>query len=165
MNIKKSPPPPWRFVFSHPAHFIACGLGSGLSPVASGTAGTLFAWIAYPLVRHGASDMAFAIFLAVAFLLGVYVCDKTGRDLGMADHGAIVWDEIAPFWLVLLFTPQGWRWQLAAFLLFRCFDIVKPPPARFFDRQVHNGFGVMMDDVVAASYTVLVLALAKSILS
>jgi phosphatidylglycerophosphatase A len=62
-------------------------------------------------------------------------------------------------------TPPGWLWQLLAFLLFRLFDIVKPPPARFFDRRIHNGFGVMMDDVVAAGYTLLSLALAKTILS
>lgn len=164
MKIKRSPAPPWRFLFSHPAHFIACGLGSGLSPVASGTFGTLFAWVLYPLLRPQFGDGGFAVFLLLAFAYGVLASDRTGRDLGVVDHGAIVWDEIVPFWGVLFMTPPGWWWQLAAFLLFRCFDIVKPPPADWFDARVKNGFGVMMDDVVAAAYTVLTLAVMKALI-
>lgn len=163
MNIKHSTPPPWRFIFTHPAHFISCGLGSGLSPVASGTAGTLFAWAIYPWLRSHFDEQGFAIFLLAAFLVGIYACDKTGRDLGVADHGAMVWDEIVPFWFVLFLTPEGWLWQSAAFLLFRFFDIFKPPPARFFDISMKNGLGVMMDDAVAAAYTLLALALVKSL--
>jgi len=160
MKIKKSTPPPWRFLFSHPAHFIACGMGSGLSPVASGTVGTLFAWATYPLLRMVIGETGFAVFLLAAFAVGVLACDRTGRDLNEPDHGAIVWDEIMPFWAVLLLAPQDILWQAAAFLLFRFFDIVKPQPARYFDDRMKNGFGVMMDDVVAAAYTVLsVLAL------
>ncbi|MFA6443070.1 MAG: phosphatidylglycerophosphatase A [Sterolibacterium sp.] len=161
--MKRSPPPPWRFLFSHPAHFIACGLGSGLSPVASGTVGTLLAWALYPLLRpqFGGGDSGFAAFLLLAFAYGVSACGRTGRDLGVVDHGAIVWDEIVPFWAVLFMTPPGGWWQLGAFLLFRFFDIVKPPPADWFDAKVKNGFGVMMDDVVAAVYTVLTLAVIK----
>jgi len=162
--IKRSTPPPWRFLFSHPAHFIACGMGSGLSPLASGTAGTLFAWGLYPLLRPHFSEPGFAVFLLLALLVGVYVCDKTGRDLGVADHGAMVWDEIVPFWFVLFLTPETWAWQLAAFGLFRLFDIFKPPPARFLDRNIKNGLGVMLDDVVAAAYALLVLALARTVL-
>ncbi|OIQ95928.1 phosphatidylglycerophosphatase A [mine drainage metagenome] len=162
--IKRSVPPPWRFLFSHPAHFVACGLGSGLSPLASGTVGTLFAWIVYPLLRPHFGATGFAVFLILAFLVGVSACGKTGRDLGVADHGAMVWDEIVPFWLVLFLTPTSWAWQLAAFGLFRLFDIFKPPPARFIDRNVKNGFGVMADDVVAALYALLALALAKALL-
>lgn len=167
MKIKKSPAPPWRFLFSHPAHFIACGLGSGLSPFASGTAGTLLAWALYPLLRpqFGSDDGGFAVFLLLAFAYGVLACDRTGRDLGVVDHGAIVWDEIVPFWAVLFMVPPGWLWQLAAFLWFRVFDIVKPPPANWFDAQVKNGFGVMMDDVVAAGYTLLVLAVIKVVVA
>ncbi len=154
--------PPLKFLLSHPAHFIACGCGSGLSPFASGTAGTIFAWATYPLLRMAiTSDPVFALALGLMFALGVWACNITGRDLGVSDHGAIVWDEIVPFWTVLMFTPSGLLWQLAAFFLFRFFDIVKPQPARFFDREVHNGFGVMMDDVIAAAYTLLTLALLK----
>lgn len=162
--IKKSPPPPFSFLLRHPAHLIACGFGSGLTPVASGTFGTLFAWLSYPLLRNLLpDDVAFAVFLLLAFVLGVTACQITGRNLGVVDHGAIVWDEIVPFWAVLLLTPEGLLWQLAAFLWFRFYDIVKPAPANWFDRKVKNGFGVMMDDVVAAAYTVLTLALFKSL--
>ena len=163
MKIKRSPAPSWRFLFSHPAHFIACGLGSGLSPFASGTAGTLLAWGLYSLLRpqFGSGDGWFAAFLLLAFAYGVVACGRTGRDLGVADHGAIVWDEIVPFWAVLFIAPPGWLWQLAAFLWFRVFDIVKPPPADWFDAKLKNGLGVMMDDVVAAAYTLLTLAIIK----
>lgn len=153
--------PGLRFLFAHPAHFIACGMGSGLSPFAPGTAGTLAAWLLFPLLRPHFSVAGFLVFLAAAFVVGVFACDRTGRALGVADHGSIVWDEIVPFWAVLLLTPAGLVWQLAAFLWFRFYDVVKPPPADFFDLEVKNGFGVMMDDLVAAGYTVLTLAVIK----
>lgn len=153
--------PDLKFLFAHPAHFIACGFGSGLSPVAPGTAGTLAAWLLFPLVRPHFSDAGFLALLVAAFVGGVFAASRTGRDLGAADHGAIVWDEIVPFWLVLLMTPEGWLWQLAAFIWFRFFDITKPQPARWIDGHMKHGFGVMLDDVVAAGYTLLVLALFK----
>ncbi|MEW5781872.1 MAG: phosphatidylglycerophosphatase A [Pseudomonadota bacterium] len=162
--MAKTPPPPVGFLLSHPAHLIACGFGSGLSPFAPGTAGTLFAWLTYPLLRLPfPADGAFAVFLLLAFVLGVTSCQITGRTLGVADHGSIVWDEIVPFWAVLMMTPTGWLWQLAAFLWFRFYDIVKPPPARYFDERVKNGLGVMLDDVIAAAYTIFTLALFKRI--
>lgn len=165
LKIKKSTAPPLRFLFAHPAHFVACGCGSGLSPVAPGTAGTLFAWLTYPLLRLAyPEDLNFALFLALMFIFGSWCCQLTGRHLGVIDHGAIVWDEIVPFWAVLLLTPAGLIWQLAAFLWFRFYDVVKPPPADFFDLEVKNGFGVMMDDLVAAGYTLLTLALFKAVL-
>jgi phosphatidylglycerophosphatase A len=158
--IKKSTPPPFSFLWRHPAHLIACGFGSGLAPVASGTFGTLFAWLTYPLLRGLLPDeLGFAVFLLLAFVLGVTACHITGRALGVTDHGSIVWDEIVPFWAVLMMTPDTLLWQLAAFLWFRFYDIVKPPPANWFDKQVKNGLGVMMDDVIAGAYTVLTLAL------
>jgi phosphatidylglycerophosphatase A len=89
-------------------------------------------------------------------------CTRPAVDLGVIDHGSIVWDEIVPFWLVLLFSPPLWLWQAAAFALFRLFDIVKPQPARYFDEKVKNGFGVMSDDLIAAGYTLLVLAIRAS---
>jgi len=163
--MQRSPAPSWRFLFSHPAHFIACGMGSGLSPVASGTAGTLLAWALYPLIRPQFGDGEFAVFLLLAFAYGVVACGRTGRDLGVADHGAMVWDEIVPFWGILFMVPPGLLWNLAAFLLFRLFDIFKPPPADWFDAKVKNGFGVMMDDVVAAAYTLLTLAVLKVVIA
>ena len=162
---KNSHSPSWRFLFDHPAHFLACGLGSGLSPVAPGTAGTLFAWLSYPWLREHFGEIDFLEFLVVAFALGIYACEKTGRDLGVPDHGAMVWDEIVPFWLVLLLCPADPWWQFTAFVLFRAFDIVKPPPIRQLDRSLKNGFGVMLDDLMAAAYTLLVLALLKALLN
>ena len=158
-------PPSLRFLFSHPAHLVACGFGSGLFPVAPGTAGTLFAWATFPLLRPWMNDFELLAVLVVCFIGGVLAVHKTGADLGVIDHGSIVWDEIVPFWMVLVFCPVGWLWQGIAFLLFRVFDITKPQPARFFDEKVKNGFGVMTDDFFAAVYTVLVLALLRSVLA
>lgn len=157
--------PSLRFLVSHPAHLVACGFGSGLSPFAPGTAGTLFGWASFLLLRPWFSDLELLTLILVAFVGGVLAAHKTGIDLGVTDHGSIVWDEIVPFWLVLVFCPTGWLWQGGAFLLFRLFDIVKPQPARYFDEEVKNGFGVMMDDLFAASYAILVLAVAQALVS
>ena len=161
--IKTSIPPGIRFL-AHPAHMLACGFGSGLAPVASGTFGTLAAWPLYLLIKPSFSDAAFAVFLLLAFAIGVAACQRTGRDLGVPDHGAIVWDEIVAFWLVLWVTPPGWMWQLAAFFAFRLFDIVKPPPARWVDLHMKHGFGVMLDDVIAALFAMVSLALGVLLL-
>ena len=161
--MAKASAPPTSFLFRHPAHLIACGFGSGLSPFAPGTAGTLLAWATYPLLRNGMADAELLAFLLVCAVIGIFVVRRTGDDLGAVDHGSIVWDEIVPFWAVLLLTPTGWLWQLAAFLWFRFYDIMKPPPANYFDEKVKNGFGVMMHDMIAAGYTVLTLALFKAI--
>jgi phosphatidylglycerophosphatase A len=159
----KAPSP--RFLFSHPAHLVACGFGSGLSPFAPGTVGTLFAWASFPLLRGMMADFELLAFLLTCCVVGIFAVQRTGEDLGEADHGSIVWDEIVPFWLALFFCPPGWPWQAAAFLAFRCFDIVKPQPARFFDERVKNGFGVMADDLVASAYTVLTLAILHHLLT
>ena len=150
--------PSLRFLFAHPAHFLALGCGSGLSPWAPGTAGTLFALLTFPFLRPHFADFTLLALLAIAYLLGIWVIQITGRALGEPDHGSIVWDEIVPFWFVLTLTPDDWRWQLSAFALFRLFDIVKLPPAGWFDRNMKNGFGVMADDLVAAAYSIAVLA-------
>ena len=147
-------PPSLRFLFSHPAHLIACGFGSGLSPFAPGTFGTLFAWASFLLFKPWLNELELAVLLLVCLLGGILAIHKTGADLGVVDHGSIVWDEIVPFWLVLAYCPASLSWQGGAFLLFRLFDITKPQPARFFDRQVKNGFGVMADDLVAAGYSI-----------
>ncbi len=154
--------PGLQFLFSHPAHFIALGAGSGLARFAPGTAGTLLAFPLFALMAVFCSVPQQLAVLAAAFALGVWACARTGEALGVADPGAIVWDEIVAFMLVLFFTPAAHAWQLAAFLLFRFFDIVKPPPIRYFDRRWKTGFGVMFDDLLAAFYTLIVLALARS---
>ncbi|MDR2452123.1 MAG: phosphatidylglycerophosphatase A [Candidatus Accumulibacter sp.] len=159
----KAPSP--RFLFSHPAHLVACGFGSGLSPAAPGTAGTLFAWASFPLLRGMMTDYELLAFLLVSCVAGILAVQRTGEDLGEVDHGSIVWDEIVTFWLTLFFCPPGWTWQAAAFLAFRFFDVVKPQPARFFDERVKNGLGVMADDLVAGVYTVATLAAGNYLLT
>jgi phosphatidylglycerophosphatase A len=158
--IKKPPKVlPLKFLFGHPAHFIAGGFGSGYSPWAPGTTGTLFGWASFLLLaRWLSTPLAMGLFLLASFVVGVWACDRAGRNLGVVDHGSIVIDEIVPFWGVLwatsLITSNSFWWQLAAFLLFRVFDVLKPQPARYFDVQVKNGFGVMCDDLIAALYSV-----------
>jgi phosphatidylglycerophosphatase A len=111
------------------------------------------------LLHATTDDAGYLIVAAITFAVGVWAADRTGRALGVADHGAIVWDEVVAFLLVLFFVGTDPVRQAFAFLLFRLFDIVKPPPANIIDREWHNGFGVMADDIVAAFYTVVVLAL------
>jgi phosphatidylglycerophosphatase A len=157
--MSKRKAPTLGFLFAHPAHFIALGFGSGLSPVAPGTFGTLVALPLAALLRAYANDAVFLTAIAGAFALGVWAAGRTGRALGEGDHGAIVWDEVVAFLLVLYFVGANPMREAFAFVLFRIFDIVKPPPARFVDREWHGGFGVMADDIVAAFYTLLALAL------
>ena len=152
------------FAFSHPAHVIAFGFGAGLSPVAPGTAGTLVAW---PLGWYLGGVMPPGLLLAalaVAFVAGMWGCELTGRHLGVADHGAMVWDEIVAFLVVLAIVPRDLAWQAAAFVLFRAFDIGKPPPIDWFERRLRGGFGVMFDDLLAAGYTLICLAAIKRLL-
>ena len=156
--------PNWRFLFSHPAHLLSFGFGSGLARKAPGTFGTLVAFPMYWFLAPRLSDAMFILLLVWAFAIGVWVCDITGRALGVADYGGIVWDEVVAFMLVLFLTPLGWEWSLLAFALFRFFDIVKPPPIRYFDSNWHGGLGVMFDDLLAAGYTLLCLAAIKSVL-
>ena len=150
-----------RFVASHPAHLIAFGFGAGLAPAAPGTAGTLLAWAVGWLLVAAISPAVLVGALAACFLLGIWACQLTGKRLGIPDHGGMVWDEIVAFLLVLAILPKSFAWQLAGFLLFRFFDIVKPPPIRWFERRYKGGFGVMFDDLLAAGYTLLVLAVAR----
>jgi phosphatidylglycerophosphatase A len=157
-----------RFMMSHPAHIIAQGFGSGLSPIMPGTSGTLFAWLSFNVLSSRWPAMFtpihWLIIIAAGFVVGIFVCGKTGRDLGIADHGSMVWDEIVAFWLVLLFImPTDFSTQCWAFFWFRFFDMVKPAPIAYFDRRFKGGFGVMWDDMVAAFYTLLIFALWKAI--
>lgn len=156
--------PSWRFVRRHPAHFIAFGGGIGLVPFAPGTLGTLLAfpfyWIAAPLLAPG----IFLLLVCGFFGIGVWACEITGRTIGINDHSGMVWDETVAFLLVLFVAPATLYWQAAAFLVFRLFDILKPQPIRYYERRFRNGFGVMLDDLVAAFFTLLALAIAKIII-
>ncbi len=152
-----------RFLIAHPAHWLALGLGSGLLRPAPGTWGTGLAWLLFVVMApEGAHDPATALLIvAVALIVGIWATGRTSAMLGQADPGTIVVDEIVAFWLVLVLLPVGphrFVWQLIAFVLFRYFDIVKPPPIRQIDRTWKNALGVMADDLVAAFYTLLVIA-------
>ncbi len=153
-----------RFMWSHYSHLIALGFGSGLSPIMPGTSGTLFGWVTFVMISQRWPDiftpLTWGIIIIIGFAIGVGACDRTGRDLGVSDHGSMVWDEIIAFWLVLiLIMPASFSTQLWAFFWFRFFDMVKPPPIQHFDRYIKGGFGVMWDDIVAAFYTLLIFAL------
>ena len=121
--------PSARFMLAHPAHFIALGFGSGLSPLAPGTSGTLWAWLSFLVLQRWLSPAGMGALIAVSVLVGWWACTVTARNMRVADPGSIVWDEVVGFWLVLwLVMPAGWLGQLAAFGLFRFFDAAKPGP-------------------------------------
>ena len=144
--------PDARFLVSHPAHFIALGFGSGLAPRAPGTFGTLAAWGLYCLMALVLPPVVIAFLAIPLFFLGVWACDVTGRDLGVSDHGAMVWDEIVAFLPLAAIASAAWWLQLIAFGLFRLFDIWKPYPIKLVERNVKGGMGVMVDDAIAAAY-------------
>jgi phosphatidylglycerophosphatase A len=156
--------PGGAFAFSSPAHVLAFGFGAGLSPVAPGTVATAAAWPLGWLLTGSLDSAAMLALVAVLFLVGIWCCGVTGARLGVPDHGALVWDEIVAFLLILALVPRALAWHAAAFVAFRVFDIAKPPPIRWLEHRVRGGLGVMLDDLAAAGYALLVLALAKRLL-
>ena len=150
--------PDLSLVYSHPAYFIAFSGGAGLSPVAPGTVGSLVAFPLFWLLNQYLSPVYFLLLIDIMFIAGIWACGLSGKALGAPDHGGMVWDETVAFLLVLFFTPADWAWQLAAFILFRLFDIAKPQPIRYYDSNLQGGFGVMFDDMLAAFFTLLCLA-------
>ncbi len=158
------------FMLRHPSRWIALGFGSGLSPVAPGTVGTLWAWASFLLLDPWLGEWGWGLVLLAGFGIGWWACTRTARDMGIGDPGAIVWDEVIAFWLVLwLVMPAGWIGQAIAFGLFRLFDAAKPGPVRWADQRFklrpgeaigwRQGFGILFDDLVAAGCTLLVIAL------
>ncbi|MBV8617442.1 MAG: phosphatidylglycerophosphatase A [Curvibacter sp.] len=154
-----------RFLLAHPAHLIALGFGAGLSPVAPGTAGTLWAWAAYLVLAHYLDTAQIGWLILGASAVGWWACTVTARHLQTQDPSPVVWDEVVAFWLVLwLVMPAGLGAQFAAFVLFRIFDAVKAGPVGWADNLWHGygpkaGFGILFDDFVAAFCTLLVIAL------
>ncbi|MBI2311941.1 MAG: phosphatidylglycerophosphatase A [Betaproteobacteria bacterium] len=157
--------PSWRLVLSRPAHFIAFGFGVGKSPVAPGTFGTLLAFPLFAVLAPRLEAHSYLMLVILLFIIGVWACGVTGKFLRAHDHGGMVWDEVVAFLLVLFFTPQELVWQAFAFLLFRLFDVLKPPPIRHLERTLPGGLGVMADDLMAAFYTLLALALWKTLVT
>ncbi|MBL8352309.1 MAG: phosphatidylglycerophosphatase A [Burkholderiaceae bacterium] len=164
-----------RFMAGHPAHWLALGFGSGLSPLAPGTVGTLWAWASFVVIDPWLSDRQWAALLAIGFVVGLWACTRTAQHLGTADPGAIVWDEVIAFWAVLwLVTPAGLAGQAVAFALFRFFDAAKPGPVGWADRRFklrpgqtigwRQGLGILFDDLVAALCTLLVIAVGHRVI-
>jgi phosphatidylglycerophosphatase A len=151
-GYEKAPASIWR----NPIHFLAFGFGSGAMPVAPGTFGTLAALPIYWFMQPLSLWAYLAVVLAVC-VVGVWLCDVTSRDLGVHDHGGIVWDEIAGYLITMIAAPAGWQWMLVGFVLFRIFDILKPWPIGWVDRRVHGGLGIMLDDVLAAVFAWAIL--------
>lgn len=154
-----------RFLLDHPAHLIALGFGAGLSRLAPGTVGTLWAWAAFLILQIWLTPLEMGLLIAVSLLLGWWACTVCARHMGVADPGAIVWDEVVAFWLILwLVTPTTFWGQFGAFVLFRYFDAAKPGPVKWADRLFkgfgwRGGWGILFDDLVAAFCTLLVIAL------
>jgi len=163
------------FMLRHPARWIALGFGSGLSPKAPGTVGTLWAWLVFWVIAPWMNDPAWALLIGIGTLVGWWACTVTARHLNTPDPSAVVWDEVLAFWLILwLAAPASFVGQLVAFALFRFFDAAKPGPVGWADRLFKaergaeigwaQGFGILFDDFVAAGCTLAVIALYRSLL-
>ncbi|VBB11765.1 phosphatidylglycerophosphatase A family protein [Burkholderia stabilis] len=153
-----------RFMLSHPAHIVSLGFGSGLAPFMPGTFGSLFGWLTFVVLNRYLTVPEWWALIAAGFVAGTWITGFTARKMGTADPGSVVWDEIVAIWLVMLFvTPATFVGQLWAFVAFRFFDMLKPPPIRYFDRRVKGGLGIMVDDLIAAFMTLLVIALWRSV--
>lgn len=157
--------PTFKWLLQNPIRFLGFGFGSGLAPKAPGTFGTLpalpLAWI---LLFLNSGKIGLIILSVVLFFIGIWICNVTERDLGVHDYGGIVWDEIVAMLLILAFVPQTVLWWLMAFLVFRFFDAVKPPPIKWFDQKVSGGFGVMLDDIIAAIMSIMVLLVLQYVM-
>jgi phosphatidylglycerophosphatase A len=141
-----------------PVHLVALGFGSGLAPVGPGTFGTLLAVPLAFVLLHAPPVIAWLI-VAMAIAGGVWVTGESARRLGVHDHSGIVWDEIAAFLALALVLPTGWPWLIAGFVAFRVFDIAKPWPIREMDHRLRGGLGIMLDDLMAAVYSAVLLRL------
>ena len=139
-------------ILRNPLHLLSLGFGSGLSPFAPGTMGTLVAIPLYLLLSQ-LNLLTYLLVILGGFIVGVYLCDYTSKALGVHDHSGIVWDEFIGYWITMIAVPAiTWQWVLAGFVLFRFFDIVKPWPVKLADKRVPGGFGIMIDDVLAGLY-------------
>lgn len=140
-----------KTIFSNPIHWLAFGFGSGLAPKAPGTFGTLAA-IPIVLLLADVSLPVYAIICLVMCVTGIFICDYSAKQLGVHDHPGIVWDEIAGFCIAMLGFSVNWYNLLIAFILFRIFDILKPWPIKWADKQVNGGLGIMLDDIIAGIF-------------
>ncbi len=153
-----------RDLLTDPGHLIALGFGAGCAPRAPGTFGTLIGMALY-LGLHGLPLAGYLAATAAVIVLGIVVCGRAARRLGVHDHPSIVWDEVAGYLVTMCGVPTGWAWVLAGFLLFRLLDIAKPWPIRWFDRRVSGGLGIMADDLVAGLVAMAVLQVFAKVAS
>lgn len=156
MSSKDRIPDLNRKVMTNPVHFLAFGFGSGLTPFAPGTFGSLMAIPLYLLMMK-LSLVPYLIVVAIVCLVGIWICDKSSKLLGVHDHGGIVWDEFAGFFITMIAAPAGWIWIAIGFALFRLFDIWKPWPISLLDKKIDGGLGIMIDDIVAGVYALICL--------
>ncbi|CAG19216.1 phosphatidylglycerophosphatase A [Photobacterium profundum] len=146
-----------RINLKNPWHFLATGFGSGLSPIIPGTMGTVASIPLYLLIVQ-LPFAAYILITIVAAMIGITICQKTSDDMGVHDHGSIVWDEFVGFWITMAIAPVvNWQWILAGFVLFRFFDMIKPWPISWLDKHVHGGFGIMVDDILAGFMAMICL--------
>ncbi len=137
-----------NFRLLNPIHFLALGFGSGLAPKAPGTFGTLAA-VPLFLLLAPLNSTFYLLLIIIMSVTGIYICGKAAEDAGVPDHGAIVWDEFVGFLITMFLIPVTWQTVLVGFILFRIFDILKPWPISYLDKNCHGGFGIMIDDIVA----------------
>ena len=137
-----------RAILANPIHLLAFGFGAGLSPKAPGTMGTVVAVLIY-LVLPSMPPIIYAGLILLSFIFGIWICGKTTEDLGVHDHGGIVWDEFVGYWVTMFMAPSGLFWVLLGFVLFRLLDIFKPWPIKWADKELAGGLGIMLDDVLA----------------
>lgn len=142
--------------------WLAFGFGVGTAPKAPGTMGTLAALLALP-VFVGLPLWVQLLWVVVTAVLGIWLCDRAAKELGVHDHPAIVWDEFVGLWIVFLAVPLSWATVLVGFILFRFFDIVKPWPIRWLDRRVKGGFGIMIDDIIAGIFAAVLMHVALAL--
>lgn len=160
MNQKLKKMPTLAWVYRKPWRVMAFGMGSGLIRPGPGTWGTVWAWGLWLALLQFLPWGLMPVVLVLTFVIGVWACQRSGDELGVPDHGGMVWDEAVAFWLVLWLLPADtFLMQGLAFGFFRLFDITKPAPIRYFDTRVAGGFGVMLDDILAAIYSLMALYL------
>tara|TARA_R110000782_G_scaffold15189_5_gene44571 strand:+ start:4740 stop:5228 length:489 start_codon:yes stop_codon:yes gene_type:complete len=140
----------------NPAHCLSLGFGSGLAPKMPGTMGTLIGVVLFILLPSLDWKLYLGI-VTIAFIMGVFLCDYTAKALNVHDHPGIVWDEIVGYFITMLMVPKSWLWILVGFVLFRLFDILKPWPISIADKKVHGGFGIMLDDVIAGIFALIII--------
>lgn len=157
MKSYKTVPPPFSLVIRHPSLLCSTFFGAGCLTPAPGTWGSFAAWLAFWLLDLVVGRSFIWVLAAVLFILGCFAVDRSSRYLDKVDHGSVVIDEVVAVWLTLLLTPVGFWWQLSSVIAFRFFDIIKLPPVSILDNARQSGLTVMLDDVFAALYAILVI--------